>query len=206
MPKNKNERRHGVGPSLSAIGCEPAETEKPGFLTRIQSHWLRIGLVILGLFFGIGVMANNGWLPNTDPLSGKRTGWFGRELPKNAASSGNPLAAPLASATPQLSKEYIYAGSRLLAVEDANAAQLVSVSGQVFDADGVGLASTTVALTDPQNVARIVKTNSAGLYQFDNVLTGVTYTISVSSTHYRFFSQQVTAAGTLTNVNFTGNE
>lgn len=56
---------------------------------------------------GLGVFARQGWLPSTDPLSGKRTGWFGKELPKNAASSWNPLAMPSATPTPQLSKEYI---------------------------------------------------------------------------------------------------
>src|SRR5438445_6500985 len=84
---------------------------------------LLISLSIFACVFmiGLGVFAKNGWLPNTDPLSGKRIGWFGKELPKNAASSWNPLAMPSATPTPQLSKEYIYAGSRLLAVEDANA-------------------------------------------------------------------------------------
>lgn len=73
------------------------------------------------VMIGLGVMARNGWLPNTDPVSGKKTGWFGKALPKNAASSWNPLAAPLPTPTPQLSKEYVYAGSRLLSVVDANA-------------------------------------------------------------------------------------
>ena len=70
---------------------------------------------------GLGVFAENGWLPSTDALTGKKTGWFGKELPKNASSSWNPLAAPLPAPTPQLSKEYVYAGQRVLAVEDANA-------------------------------------------------------------------------------------
>ncbi len=52
-------------------------------------------------------------------MSGKKTGWFGRELPKHATSAWNPFPPP--NPTPQLSKEYVYAGSRLLAVEDANA-------------------------------------------------------------------------------------
>jgi hypothetical protein len=78
-----------------------------------------LGFVVL---VTLGVFASNGWLPSTDPMTGRKTGWFGRELPKNASSSWNPFAAPLPSPTPQLSKEYIYAsGSRLLAVEDANA-------------------------------------------------------------------------------------
>lgn len=69
----------------------------------------------------LGAMASNGWLPSTDPMTGEKTGWFGNKLPKNASSSWNPLAMPPPSPTPQLSKEYIYAGSRLLAVEDKNA-------------------------------------------------------------------------------------
>ncbi|PYS97789.1 MAG: hypothetical protein DMF63_18840 [Acidobacteria bacterium] len=66
----------------------------------------------------IGVFAKNNWFPSMDALTGARTGWFGSELPSNASSSWNPLAAPLPTPAPQLSKEYIYAGQRLLAVED----------------------------------------------------------------------------------------
>ena len=69
----------------------------------------------------LGAMGRNGLLPHTDGMTGKKVGWFGKELPKNAGSTWNPFAAPLPTPTPQLAKEYIYAGSRLLAVEDANA-------------------------------------------------------------------------------------
>jgi len=79
------------------------------------------GALVFVVLVSLGVMANKGWLPSTDPISGKKTGWFGKELPKNASSSWNPLAAPLPTPTLQLSKELIYAGQRLLAVEDANA-------------------------------------------------------------------------------------
>ena len=84
---------------------------------------LVIGFIVLLLtaLIALGVMAKNNWLPHTDPLTGKKTGWFGRELPNNASSSWNPFAVPSPSPPPQLSKEYIYAGSRLLAVEDAGA-------------------------------------------------------------------------------------
>jgi len=73
------------------------------------------------LLIVIGVFGRNGWLPRTDAMTGEKFGWFGTKLPKNAGSTWNPLAAPLPTATPQLSKEYIYAGSRMLAVVDANA-------------------------------------------------------------------------------------
>jgi len=88
--------------------------------------------VLLAAFLVIGVMGKNGWLPSTDALSGKRTGWFGTEVKaggdaatsgSNAYSAANPSAAAAMTTTSsvQLSKEYIYAGSRMLAVEDANA-------------------------------------------------------------------------------------
>lgn len=73
------------------------------------------------LLIGVGVFAKNGWFPSTDPFTGKKTGWFGKPLALKASSSWNPLAAPLPTPTLQLSKEYVYAGSRLLSVVDANA-------------------------------------------------------------------------------------
>jgi len=81
----------------------------------ITSICIFIGVLILSL----GVFAANNWLPRTDLLTGKRFGWFGRPLAKNAPSAWNPVPSP--TPTPQLSKEYIYAGSRMLAVEDKNA-------------------------------------------------------------------------------------
>ncbi len=35
----------------------------------------------------IGAFAKNGWLPNTDAMTGEKTGWFGSKLPNNASSS-----------------------------------------------------------------------------------------------------------------------
>ncbi|MGD9630595.1 MAG: FG-GAP repeat domain-containing protein [Pyrinomonadaceae bacterium] len=79
-----------------------------------------LGIAAGSLLVIVGVFAANDWFPKTDPISGQKFGWFGKKLPKNySASVWNPLPPP--SPTPQLSKEYLYAGSRLLAVEDANA-------------------------------------------------------------------------------------
>jgi RHS repeat-associated protein len=92
---------------------------------------LIIGVSAFAMIFliGLGIMARNGWLPRTDAVSGKKTGWFGSESSPTyeggvAASRGrggslDPANPP--TATPQLSKEFLYAGSRLLVVEDANA-------------------------------------------------------------------------------------
>lgn len=80
---------------------------------------LGIGVLAGVAMVTLGVFASNDWLPKTDPMTGAKTGWFGRKLPKNStASAWNPVVT---DPTPQLSKEYIYAGSRMLAVEDANA-------------------------------------------------------------------------------------
>ncbi len=80
-----------------------------------------LGASVVAILVTAGVFASNGWFPRTDPMSGKRYGWFGEPLAKNAPGSWNPVASAPPSATPQLSKEYIHAGSRLLSVEDKNA-------------------------------------------------------------------------------------
>lgn len=79
-----------------------------------------VALLVITLIT-IGIFARNEWFPSTDPKSGEKTGWFKTRLSKNASSIWNPFAPPPPPQVPQLSKEYIYAGSRLLAVEDANA-------------------------------------------------------------------------------------
>lgn len=112
-------------------------TEKPtegvGFslAASAKRRWLASAsaLVLVSLIVA-GVFARNGWFPRTDAVTGKRTGWFGSKSspPYEGGVRLQPRGgslpeqqAPLPSGTPQLSKELIYAGSRLLAVEDANA-------------------------------------------------------------------------------------
>lgn len=86
-----------------------------------KNRWFKSSAIaILSLLITVGVFAANDWFPKTDALTGEKTSWFGKKLPKNATSSAwSPL--PPTTPTPQLSKEYIYAGQKLLAVEDANA-------------------------------------------------------------------------------------
>lgn len=85
------------------------------------------GFFAIVVLITLGVFASNGWFPRTDAFSGKRTGWFGRSVSSphvikgSATDQSGWFASAPPSPTPQLSKELIYAGSRLLAVEDANA-------------------------------------------------------------------------------------
>jgi hypothetical protein len=72
--------------------------------------------LLIAALIAIGAFAKNGWFPSTDNLTGKKTGWFGRPLAGHTASiwtQPDPI--------PQLSKEHIYVGKSLLAIEDAGA-------------------------------------------------------------------------------------
>ncbi|MFN0279180.1 MAG: FG-GAP repeat domain-containing protein [Pyrinomonadaceae bacterium] len=113
-------KRPSTNLNLSVIDRLSDEPDRTGLIGWIKSHWTWIATFAFVLVLGLGVMAKNGWLPQTDSLSGKKTGWFGSELPKNAPSSWNPFIVS-SPTPPQLSKEYVYTGSRLLTVEDARA-------------------------------------------------------------------------------------
>ena len=88
-----------------------------------RKNWM-IGLAsaVFVCLVGLGAMAKNGWLPRTDPLTGIQTGWFGRTVEARNSAASAAVLTGTPTPTPQLSKEYLYAGSgRLIAVEDANA-------------------------------------------------------------------------------------
>ena len=83
---------------------------------------------------------------------------------------------------------------------------VVVVSGKVLTPDGRGLKNANVSITDSSGLRRTVTTNSFGLYRFDEVKTGGTYTIGVSSKRYRFASRSLQVLDTLSNVDFVGQE
>ena len=99
------------------------QSTKTNWLTYLRSHALTIGIIGLVAF---GVLGSGLKYLDEDAQ---------REIARRANNKSNfnkqeesflnkinPFLPPaLPSATPQLSKEYVYAGSRLLAVEDANA-------------------------------------------------------------------------------------
>lgn len=84
-----------------------------------STGWLGIGICLLLALGAVGAAAtanrsSNAGNPNSDSL-------FGKLFPtKSTTAPAAPLPTP--SPTPQLSKEYLYAGSRMLAVEDAGTA------------------------------------------------------------------------------------
>ncbi|MEQ1923345.1 MAG: VCBS repeat-containing protein [Pyrinomonadaceae bacterium] len=149
----------------------------------------------IGALVGLGVMAANGWLPRTDAVSGEKFGWFGKKLPKNAGSTWNPLAAPLPTATPQLSKEYIYAGSRLLAVEDKNASAVPPAdlaywrpsNGTWYVKGGPGSTATTFAYGTSGDIP------APGDYDGDGKTDFAVYRTSNNTWYVTFSSDSSTA-------------
>jgi hypothetical protein len=101
----------------AAQTVSPPESEeaKTGIFQYVRTHiWVSVVILVLALLSFAGVLK---YLEED----------AARELARNTKersmiSSVNPfMPAPTPAATPQFSKAYIYAGSRLLAVEDANA-------------------------------------------------------------------------------------
>ena len=62
----------------------------------------------------------------------------------------------------------------------------VSVSGRVTNVGGAGIGGVYVFIIDTGGNTRTAVTNPFGYYAFDNVLTGQTYTIGVTSKRYSF--------------------
>jgi glucose/arabinose dehydrogenase len=82
----------------------------------------------------------------------------------------------------------------------------VSISGQIFGTNGLGLRNATVTITDAAGNIRRTPTSSLGFYQLDNVDTGQTYTINVLSRRYRFEPRTLDVSNELTNIDFVGLE
>jgi hypothetical protein len=78
----------------------------------------------------------------------------------------------------------------------------VSVSGKVMTANGAGVRNAIVSLTDAGGITRTAKTGSFGYYRFDDVLTGQTCGIVVTSKGYTFTPRTISISSELTDVDF----
>lgn len=81
-----------------------------------------------------------------------------------------------------------------------------TVSGKVLKADNTALKSAAVSLINSQGTVRTALTNSFGLFTFDQVATGQTYTITVSSKRFRYAAQSTQVLNNLVTANFVGQE
>lgn len=92
------------------------------------------------------------------------------------------------------------------AFEFAAAQSSASISGLVTTPDGRGLRNATVVVTDSLGTKQTTTTSSFGLYNFDGILTGQTYTVTVISRLYRFAPRGIMVTGSLSNIDLVGLE
>ncbi len=69
----------------------------------------------------------------------------------------------------------------------------VTIEGRVAFASGFGLSNAAVTVTDSNGETRTAQTSSFGHFKFEDVPSGLSYTISVKHKRYRFTPQVLTA-------------
>ncbi|CAN5161691.1 hypothetical protein BH20ACI2_BH20ACI2_04350 [soil metagenome] len=97
-------------------------------------------------------------------------------------------------------------GSLMIGGTACTTSARVSLSGRVTNATGLGIRSAEVFLTDSEGNRRKVLTSSLGYYQFDEIDSGKSYVMGVSSRRYRFESRVVQVTDNLTELDFVGLE
>ena len=80
----------------------------------------------------------------------------------------------------------------------------VSVSGRVLSARRRGISGLRITLTDPNGTVRTATSETFGFYEFQDVPTGQTYTLTVSSRRFAFENQTqiVTVTDAVSGVDF----
>lgn len=82
----------------------------------------------------------------------------------------------------------------------------ITVGGKVTSSTGQNLRNAVVSLIDGNNVRRTATTGTFGQYNFENVVAGGTYTLTVSSKRYRFAPRQQVISASISNMDFVGLE
>lgn len=82
----------------------------------------------------------------------------------------------------------------------------VSISGRVLTPNGIALRNAVVVLTDAQSVQRRFTTGSFGIFSFDQIQVGQTYTVSVASKRYRFQPQILNVTAAVSGLDMVGLE
>ncbi|MFN2501735.1 MAG: exo-alpha-sialidase [Pyrinomonadaceae bacterium] len=130
-------------------------------------------------------------------------------LTNSSANSWNPSVAVSGSVVHVVWEDHRDGNSEIYYKRDPTGSPPVTnvtVSGRVTTPDGRGVRNAIVSITDSLGVVRSVTTSSFGFYSFDEVRTGETHTIRVSSKRYRFAARVVQLVGELSEVNFVAAE
>lgn len=80
------------------------------------------------------------------------------------------------------------------------------IGGQVISSTGKPVSGAVVTLTDLGGNARRIRTNVFGKFGFDNINSGETYIIGVTSKQYRFNPQAVNVLENLNNLTITAEQ
>ncbi|MFT3746453.1 MAG: cytochrome c peroxidase [Pyrinomonadaceae bacterium] len=139
--------------------------------------------------------AGNGWasvsiaIPNDQAVSGKT--YFGRWYVTDAGAANGFAVSQLVQFT-------VFGNVVVLPT--------FTISGRVTTPSGIGLRNATVVLTDVLGAKRTATTSSFGVYQFNDVPLGNTYTMGVVSKRYRFAARIFDISGNVANFDFVGLE
>jgi hypothetical protein len=79
----------------------------------------------------------------------------------------------------------------------------VSVSGKVFDGEGVAASKAKVYLTDSHGLTRIATTNNFGNFTFADVASGETYVVNVYAKKWQYDPRVVNVSEDITDLNFS---
>lgn len=88
-------------------------------------------------------------------------------------------------------------------VNFASESQSVSVGGRVADENGLGIQRVQVTFTDELGAASSAATNSFGYYKVNGLLTGKTYTVTITQKRNVVLTEPLNIKGELSDLNFS---
>ena len=91
-------------------------------------------------------------------------------------------------------------------VQVGSTAAGVEVSGRVVTPEGRGIRNAQVVITDTAGNRRVATTSSFGIYRFEDVAAGATYTVSVASKQFRFTPRVIQIVDNLSDFDFVGQQ
>ncbi len=101
---------------------------------------------------------------------------------------------------------YYTATTAFIRIENAPTAAAASISGRSLTANGRGITNAMVTLTDPSGLVATTITTRLGAFRFENVPTGVSYVVAVSSRRFSFDSQVIQVVDNISDLTFIASE
>ncbi|HEX3102665.1 MAG TPA: carboxypeptidase regulatory-like domain-containing protein, partial [Pyrinomonadaceae bacterium] len=200
----------------TATGTSLAMLAETGVLT-LTNNWVKTGWKnsfespFGGIVSGGGTFVT-GTSPGFVDLASQDFRLLGSGQAVNAGTALNAETQPANNVTGQYVKHQlsevrpVSGFPDIGAFEFAAAQNLASISGQVTAPDGRALRNATVLITDSVGTRQTTTTSSFGLYNFDGIVTGQTYTVTVISRLYRFAPRGIMVTSSLSGIDLAGLE